>query len=70
MIKYTDDFKAMVVREYLGGTIGYKILAEKRGVKSKRQVIDWINAYKKFGMEGLFRKKRDTIYSVHFKLDV
>ncbi|MFS0576884.1 helix-turn-helix domain-containing protein [Sporosarcina sp. 179-K 3D1 HS] len=70
MVKYADDFKAMVVREYLGGTIGYKRLAEKHGVKSKRQVIDWVNAYKKFGMEGLIRKKRDAVYSVQFKLDV
>lgn len=70
MVKYADDFKVMVVREYLGGTIGYKRLAEKHGVKSKRQVSDWVNAYKKFGVEGLFRKKSDTIYSVQFKLDV
>ncbi|WP_318241722.1 helix-turn-helix domain-containing protein, partial [Sporosarcina quadrami] len=63
-------FKAMVVREYLGGTIGYKRLAEKHGVKSKRQIIDWVNAYKKFGMKGLLRKKNDAIYSVQFKLDV
>ncbi|MDW0116231.1 helix-turn-helix domain-containing protein [Sporosarcina thermotolerans] len=70
MVKYTDDFKAMVVREYLEGTIGYERLAKKHGVKSNRQVRDWVNAYKKFGMEGLVRKKRDAIYSVQFKLDV
>ncbi|WP_154669962.1 transposase, partial [Bacillus niameyensis] len=58
MAKYTDDFKVMVVREYLEGKIGYKRLAEKHGVKSKKQVINWVNAYKKFGMEGLFRKKK------------
>ncbi|WP_062107905.1 helix-turn-helix domain-containing protein [Bacillus niameyensis] len=70
MAKYTDDFKVMVVREYLEGKIGYKRLAEKHGVKSKKQVINWVNAYKKFGMEGLFRKKKNASYSVHFKLDV
>ena len=53
MVKYTDDFKAMVVQEYLRGTIGYKVLAEKHGIKSKNQIVDWVNAYKKFGIEGL-----------------
>lgn len=52
IVKYADDFKAVVVREYLRGRIGYGRLAEKHGVKSKRQVIDWVNAYKKFGVEG------------------
>ncbi|MCR2820920.1 helix-turn-helix domain-containing protein [Lederbergia panacisoli] len=70
MVKYADDFKVMVVREYLGGTIGYKRLAEKHDIKSKKQIIDWVNVYKKFGIEGLFRKKRHAIYSVQFKLDV
>lgn len=70
MVKYADDFKVMVVREYLGGRIGYQRLADKHGVKSKTLVIDWVNSYKKFGVEGLFRKKKDTVYSVQFKLDV
>ncbi|MFB9828084.1 helix-turn-helix domain-containing protein [Lederbergia wuyishanensis] len=70
MVKYADNFKAMVVNEYLRGTLGYKRLAEKHGIKSKKQIIDWVNAYKKFGMEGLFRKRRHEVYSVQFKLDV
>lgn len=70
MVKYADDFKVMVVQEYLGRTNGYKRLAEKHGIKSKNQIIHWVSAYKKFGLEGLFRKKRHTIYSVQYKLDV
>ncbi|WP_419392489.1 transposase [Cytobacillus praedii] len=70
MVKYADDFKAMVVQEYLRGTIGYKVLAEKHGIKSKNQIVDWVNAYKKFGIEGLFRKRRHEVYSDQFKLDV
>ncbi|MBD7986407.1 transposase [Sporosarcina sp. Sa2YVA2] len=70
MVKYTDDFKVLVVREYLSGTIGYNRLAKKHGIKSKKQIIDWVNAYKLFGVEGLFRKTKHTNYPVQFKLDV
>ena len=60
----------MVAQEYLRGELGYKRLAEKHNIKSKKQIIDWVNVYKKFGMEGLFRKKSHEVYSVQFKLDV
>ncbi|WP_186673973.1 helix-turn-helix domain-containing protein [Sporosarcina sp. BP05] len=70
MAKYSDEFKIMVVREYLEGRLGYSALARKYGVKASTQVKNWVSAYKKHGVVGLFRKKGKEVYSVQFKLDV
>ena len=60
----------MVVKEYLNGPLGMKLLARKHGIKSHEQVLRWINVYKQQGAAGLSRKKKNKIYSVQFKLDV
>ncbi|WP_232843539.1 helix-turn-helix domain-containing protein [Sporosarcina beigongshangi] len=60
----------MVVREYLHGPLGFKLLARKHDIKSHRQLNNWVNVYKKYGAEGLRRKKNAEVYSVKFKLDV
>ncbi|MFV2048283.1 helix-turn-helix domain-containing protein, partial [Metabacillus sp. YM-086] len=65
-----EQFKFMVVREYQEGQLGFKLLAKKYGIKSHKQIINWVNNYEKFGPEGLMRKKQKKIYSVQFKLDV
>jgi transposase len=70
MSKYSEKFKLMVVREYREGNLGYKFLAKKHGIKSHKQIINWVNNYEKFGTEGLMRKKQNKSYSVQFKLDV
>jgi transposase len=70
MSKYSEKFKFMVVREYQEGILGYKLLAKKHGIKSHRQITNWVNNYEKFGTEGLTRKKQHKTYSVQFKLDV
>ena len=70
MSKYSEEFKLMVVREYRDGRLGAKSLAKKHGIKSYGQLERWIKLYKKFGEEGLRRKKNKEIYTVQFKLDV
>ena len=70
MAKYSDDFKLMVVKEYLKGPLGYKLLVRKYGIKSSTQLENWVNVYKKHGAAGLSRKKTNEVYSVQFKLDV
>ena len=70
MAKYNENFKMMVVREYLAGSLGIKLLARKHGIKSHRQVLDWVNVYKKHGASGLRRKKKNEVYTIQFKLDV
>ncbi|WP_252502293.1 helix-turn-helix domain-containing protein [Sporosarcina sp. Marseille-Q4943] len=70
MVKYSDEFKVMIVQEYLGGRLGYGTLAKKYGIKSSEQIRRWVLVYKKYGAEGLLRKKSHEVYSVQFKLDV
>lgn len=70
MAKYSDEFKIMVVREYQEGKLGYQRLAKKHGVKSPKQIINWVKNYEEFGTEGIIRKKQKKTYSVQFKLDV
>lgn len=60
----------MIVREYLTGRLGYSALTKKYGVKSTGQLRAWVLAYKKYGVEGIMRKKINEVYSVQFKLDV
>jgi transposase len=70
MSKYDEKLKLMVVREYQEGQLGFKLLAKKHGIKSHKQIINWVKNYEKFGTEGLMRKKQNKTYSVQFKLDV
>lgn len=70
MAKYTLDFKIKVVQDYLNGNSGYASLAKIYKIPSKTSIEIWVKAYNKFGVDGLRRKKKDTIYSVHFKLTV
>jgi len=70
MSKYNEKFKLMVVKEYQEGALGYKLLAKKHGIKSHKQIINWVNNYEKFGVKGIMRKRNNKSYSVQFKLDV
>jgi len=70
MAKYSDEFKVMIVREYLTGRLGYNTLIKKYGMKSTGQLRAWVSAYEKYGVEGIMRKKNNEFYSVQFKLDV
>lgn len=58
MAKYSEAFKLMVVREYLEGPLGVELLSQKYNVKSHKQVLNWVNIYKKHGTAGLARKKK------------
>lgn len=70
MAKYSDEFKLMIVREYLSGPLGFKLLVRKYEMKSHSQLRNWVNIYKEHGAVGLSRKKNNEVYSVQFKLDV
>ena len=70
MAKYSLTFKLKVVTAYLNGEGGYKSLAKKYGVKSASQVLRWINVFKEFGKDGLYRKRNNTKYTSEFKLAV
>lgn len=70
MAKYSYEFKKKVVEAYLRGEGGYACLAEKYGVKNKRQVLNWVHYYEELGNEGLRRSRENKIYSFEFKLHV
>ncbi|MGE7622622.1 transposase [Viridibacillus sp. NPDC096237] len=45
MAKYSDEFKLKVVKEYLKGTLGYKLLAIKYGIPSESQMKRWVRVW-------------------------
>ena len=69
MTKYNEEFKLMVVQEYLSGSLGYRTIAKKYGV-SASPLRRWVRAYQEFGRSGLSVKKKKQYYSVQFKIDV
>ena len=69
MAKYSFEFKKQLVSEYLSGRIGGDSLARKYGI-NRSQLWLWINAYKKFGDEGLKRSRKKEKYSFEKKLFV
>ena len=70
MPKYSFEFKKKVVDAHLRGEGGYTYLAEKYGVKNRRQVLNWVHSYAEFGDEGLRRSRENKTYSFEFKLSV
>ena len=70
MAKYSTEFKMKVVKEYLESNISYRSLSDKYCIPSKIVVINWVNAYKSQGYEGLKVKRKNTQYTLEFKLNV
>lgn len=69
MAKYSFEFKLKMVQKQLNGEGGDSYLAKNYRVKDKSQIRKWVNAYKEFGKEVLFRMRQNKKYSVQFKLD-
>ena len=70
MAKYSTEFKMKVVKEYLGSNISYKSLSEKYKLSHQEIVKRRVNAYKSLGYEGLKVKRKNTQYTLEFKLKV
>ncbi len=70
MAKYDYEFKKRIVNSYMNGEGGKNFLANKYGVKSSRDVMKWINAFKSFGDEGLMRSRKNKTYTFEFKFHV
>lgn len=67
MRKFDVKFKGKVVREYLAGEGGYKLLAAKFGI-AESMVRRWVAAYRHHGNAGLIRQR--GAYTAEFKLEV
>jgi len=70
MAKYDYEFKKRIVNSYMNGEGGKNFLANKYGVKSSRDVMKWVNAFKSFGDEGLMRSRKNKTYTFEFKFHV
>lgn len=70
MAKYDYEFKKKIVNAYMNGEGGKQFLANKYCVKSSRDVMKWVNAFKAFGDEGLMRSRKNETYTFEFKLHV
>lgn len=70
MVKYDDSFKLKVVQAYFNGKGGYIEIAKMFGIPAFSVVKRWVNAYKKYGAEGIQRKRKNNSYSFKFKTDV
>src|SRR5690625_891525 len=70
MAKYSGEFKLKIVKEYLEGPLGYRLLAKKYDIPNKSPIQKWVNSYNALGEDGLRNKRSKTVYSVQFKLNV
>ena len=68
MTKYTEQFKHMVVRDYLSGHDGYRALARRHGVANRSLIERWVAAFRLHGDAGLSKKRGR--YDADFKLSV
>lgn len=68
MAKYNFEFKKKVIEAYQRGEGGYSYLAEKYGVKNRRQVLNWVHYYEMFGDKGLMRSRKNDSYTFEYKL--
>ncbi|WP_407879161.1 helix-turn-helix domain-containing protein, partial [Furfurilactobacillus entadae] len=69
MAKYNYEFKAKIVAEYLAG-IGSTTLTHRYDIPSRQTIIDWVNKFQTYGVEGLEGTHRKQIYSSDFKQQV
>ena len=70
MAKYSTEFKMKVVKKYLKTQISYKNLTYKYSIPNKSIITTWVNAYKSQDYEGLKVKRKNTQYTLGFKLNV
>ena len=67
MEKYKTEFKLKVVKSFLAGDGGAKLLA-RRWIVPEEKIRTWVNHYRLHGIDGLLTKR--STYSAQFKLQV
>jgi len=67
--KYDYEFKLKVVEEYLAGKGGLDSLTARYSLTSHTLLKTWLNAYKKYGPQGLLRSRERKNYDLQFKLN-
>src|SRR5699024_9513187 len=46
MVKYSEEFKLKIIKEYLKGSLGYKLLAKKYQIPHESSIKSWVRNYK------------------------
>lgn len=67
MIKYTEQFKRKIVKQYLNGKLGFKRVAARHGLTAP-MIRRWVAAYRIHGNDALCKKRAH--YSASFKVSV
>lgn len=67
MAKYSEQLKLNLVKQYLAGASGTRILAQRHGV-GRSVLRRWIAAYEQHGRDGL--RKKHSHYDARFKMSV
>ncbi|MGM7721032.1 transposase [Metabacillus sp. Hm71] len=57
MAKYSEEFKLKLVKDYLEGKLGYRLLAQKYNMKDSTRILRWVKAYEKFWGERVNEKE-------------
>ncbi|WP_139148954.1 helix-turn-helix domain-containing protein, partial [Alkalicoccus daliensis] len=70
MTMYSEEFKLMIVKEYMQGELGYRLLAKKYLIPSVTPIKRWVRAYQHYGVKGVQKPRSKPVYSVQFKLHV
>lgn len=70
MTKYSKEFKAKVVKEYLTGRISYTGLATKYEISATSMIATWVNLVEAKGFKALKIKHRKANYFIEYKLKV
>jgi transposase len=67
MAKHSEQLKFKLVKQYLGGGVGMRVLARRHGV-GRTALRRWVAAYRHHGGDGLRRKRDD--YDAQFRMSV
>lgn len=70
MSKYTKKFKIKLVKEYLSGETGGRIMVAKKYNIPNSTLRNWIYKYKSGGLESFDEKQNKTEFTSEFKLSV
>ena len=69
MSKYSNEFKLQVIKYYLEEHHSYSECCKKFNIPAHRPIINWVEKYKLYGVEGIFKQQLSS-YDGNFKQNV
>lgn len=68
-LKFTPEEKEQAVLDYISGNKSRRQICQELNISS-RAIQDWAGIYKKHGIEGFLRKRKNNSYPKEFKMQV